>query len=156
MAMQDKPAIMQDLLNYPFWRKTDKDRVRQLGYPVPQASDSDYFERLVDLSHDLANTLKTLQHAAPQPEPPKATVYVAPVHDSLYGQRANLISELRQFGIDALPRNNDVDTQFCRGYGASFGAVFAFRSIAGCRIAYGIPCNQYLTAEVPQNHPAMA
>ena len=70
VAMEDKPAIMQDLLNYPFWRVTDKDRVRQLGYPVPQATDSDYFERLVDLSHDLA---RYLENPANQHRPARRT-----------------------------------------------------------------------------------
>ena len=91
-----KPPIIQDLLNYPFWRVTDKDRVRQLGFPVPQATDIAYYERLVDLSHDLANAIKLLRASTAEPvEAPKATVYVAPVNDSLYSQRQSVISELR-------------------------------------------------------------
>lgn len=142
---EDKPPVMQDLLNYPFWRVTDKDRVRQLGYPVPQATDSVYYERLVDLSHDLANTLKTLQTSTAQPpEPPKATVYVAPVDYPLYSQRSNLISELKQFGIAALPVANTPDPNI----DANLAQCSHFVQLLDANYTMGIPCNQHFTAEV--------
>lgn len=142
---EDKPPVMQDLLNYPFWRVTDKDRVRQLGYPVPQATDSVYYERLVDLSHDLANTLKTLQTGTAQPpEPPKATVYVAPVDYPLYSQRSNLISELKQFGIAALPAANTPDPHI----DANLAQCSHFVQLLDANYTMGIPCNQHFTAEV--------
>ena len=145
VAMQDKPAIMQDLLNYPFWRVTDKDRVRQLGFPVPQATDSDYFERLVDLSYDISATLKTLQTSAAQPaEPPKATVYIAPVDYPLYSQRSNLISELKQFGIAALPAVNTPDPHI----DANLAQCSHFVQLLDANYTMGIPCNQHFTAEV--------
>lgn len=140
----DKPPVMQDLLCFPFWRQTDKDRVRQLGYPVPQKTDADYFDRLVDLSHDLARTLKTLQ-ASPQPqEPPRPTVYVAPVPDSLYGQRQNLISELRQFGIEVLPRHNVMNSDT----DAALAKCSHFVQLLDANYSMGIPFNQHLIAEV--------
>ncbi len=142
---EDKPSVMQDLLNYPFWRVTDKDRVRQLGYPVPQATDSVYYERLVDLSHDLANTLKTLQTSTAQPpEPPKATVYVAPVDYPLYSQRSNLISELKQFGIATLPAANTPDPHI----DANLAQCSHFVQLLDANYTMGIPCNQHFTAEV--------
>jgi len=145
VAMADKPVIMQDLLNYPFWRVTDKDRVHQLGYPVPQATDTDYFERLVDLSHDLSATLKTLQAStADTLEPPKATVYVAPVDYPLYSQRSNLISELKQFGIAALPAANTHDPNI----DANLAQCSHFVQLLDAHYTMGIPCNQHLTAEV--------
>jgi hypothetical protein len=144
IAMEDKPVIMQDLLNYPFWRQTEKDRVRQLGYPVPQATDTDYFERLVDLSHDLANTLKTLQAVTPAtPAPPKATVYVAPVDYPLYSQRANLISELRQFGIEALPAGNVLDSNM----DANLAQCSHFVQLLDAHYTMGVPFNQHFIAE---------
>ncbi len=142
-SMEDKPPVMQDLLNYPFWRVTDKDRVRQLGYPVPKASDEDYFGRLVDLSHDLANTLKTLQGNPLPQEPSKATVYVAPVNDSLYSERQNLISELRQFGIDALPRSNTADANM----DVNLAQCSYFVQLLDANYTMGIPVNQHLTAD---------
>jgi hypothetical protein len=142
--LQDKPVIMQDLLNYPFWRQTDKDRVRQLGYPVPQANDSDYFERLVDLSHDLAKTLKILQATSPAtPEPPKATVYVAPVDYPLYSYRANLISELGQFGIEALPSGNELDNNM----DANLAKCSHFVQLLDAHYTMRVPFNQHFTAE---------
>ncbi|QTR49112.1 toll/interleukin-1 receptor domain-containing protein [Candidatus Thiothrix anitrata] len=145
VAMADKPVIMQDLLNYPFWRVTDKDRVRQLGFPVPQATDTDYFERLVDLSYDISATLKTLQTSTAQPaEPPKATVYVAPVDYPLYSQRSNLISELKQFGIAALPAANTPDPHI----DANLAQCSHFVQLLDANYTMGIPCNQHFTAEV--------
>ncbi len=145
VAMADKPVIMQDLLNYPFWRVTDKDRVRQLGFPVPQATDTDYFERLVDLSYDISATLKTLQTSTAQPaEPPKATVYVAPVDYPLYSQRSNLISELKQFGIAALPAANTHDPHI----DANLAQCSHFVQLLDAHYTMGIPCNQHFTAEV--------
>ncbi|QTR52133.1 toll/interleukin-1 receptor domain-containing protein [Thiothrix unzii] len=145
VAMADKPVIMQDLLNYPFWRVTDKDRVRQLGFPVPQATDTDYFERLVDLSYDIAATLKTLQTSTAQPaEPPKATVYVAPVDYPLYSHRSNLISELKQFGIAALPAANAHDLNI----DANLAQCSHFVQLLDAHYTMGIPCNQHFTAEV--------
>lgn len=104
----EKPIILQDLLTYRFWRETDEKKVRQLGYPVPQTTDSSYYDRLADLSNELASVIK-YKNSTAEKAPVKATVYVAPVNDALYEQRERLISELRQFSIDVLPRNNELD-----------------------------------------------
>lgn len=106
--IDDKPLILRDLLTYRFWRETDEKKVRQLGYPVPQTADASYYDRLADLSNELADVIK-YKNCAVEKAPVKATVYVAPVNDSLYGHRERLISELRQFSIDVLPRNNELD-----------------------------------------------
>ena len=106
--VDDKPLILKKLLTYRFWRETDERKVQQLGYPVPQATDSSYYDRLADLSNELADVIKC-KNSAVEKAPVKATVYVAPVNDSLYEQRARLISELRQFSIEVLPRNNEFD-----------------------------------------------
>ena len=48
-------------LGYRFWQKTDQDKIRKLGYPVPQPTRQDhssYFDRLFELSDDLAAKLK--------------------------------------------------------------------------------------------------
>ncbi|UJS23069.1 toll/interleukin-1 receptor domain-containing protein [Thiothrix winogradskyi] len=145
VAMLDKPVIIRDLLNYPFWRVTDKDRVRQLGFPVPQATDSAYYERLVDLSHDLANAIKSLRASTAEPiEAPKATVYVAPVNDSLYSQRQSVISELRQFGIESLPRANshkvaDMETLLTQ--------CSHFVQLLDANYTMGVPYDQHFIAD---------
>ena len=108
-----KPATIPGPLGYRFWQKTDQDKSRKLGYPVPQPTRQDhssYFDRLFDLSDDLAAKLRETQIGPSRSlAPTKATVYVAPVGDVLYEQRSNLITELRQFDIDSLPRNNALD-----------------------------------------------
>lgn len=138
---EDKPAILQDLLCYPFWRLTGKEHSLPLGYPVPQITDTAYVERLVNLSYDLASTLQTTQLAQ---EPPQATVYVAPVNDSLYSQRQSVISELRQFGIESLPRNNLLDADMDK----ALAQCSHFVQLLDANHVFGIPCNQHLIAEV--------
>jgi hypothetical protein len=145
IALADQPVIMRDLLNYPFWQVDEHDNAYQLGYPVPQVTDTVYVKRLVDLSHNLANALKALQATTPpSPEPPKPRVYVAPVPDSLYDQRTDLISELSQFGIEALPRNNAMDNNM----DAALAKCSHFVQLLDASYAYGIPCNQHFAAEV--------
>lgn len=114
IGLDKKPAVLHDLLTYPFWRKTEHDEFPQLGYPVPQPTDSAYFTELLRVAKQLAATLEGLnpvKSAAPVAAAPsftpQATIYLAPVRDELYEQRASLISELRQFSIDVLPRNNN-------------------------------------------------
>ena len=117
IALKDKPPVLHDLLTYRFWQKTDQERIKQLGYPVPLKEHEAYYDRLRDLSNDLATSLKAKQVAKPAVttqtestvQSAQATVYVAPVNDALYEQRASLISNLRQLGIAALPLNNDWD-----------------------------------------------
>lgn len=118
IALKDKPVVLHDLLTYQFWRKTDQDEFPQLGYPVPQPTDSAYFTELLRVAKQLAATLEQLKSASDVSATqittdttptftPQATIYFAPVRDELYEQRASLISELRQFSIDVLPRNNN-------------------------------------------------
>jgi hypothetical protein len=108
IEVKDKPLFIRDLVTYRFWRETDERKVRQLGYPVPQTSDSSYYDRLADLSSELATVIRN-KNSAIEKSPVMATVYVAPVIDALYEHRERLISELRQFSIDVLPRSNDLD-----------------------------------------------
>lgn len=109
LQRKEKPIVFHDLLSYCFWIKNEHGKIRRLGFPVPQVSDADYYDRLIDLSSDIAQELtsfktdiaeETLSYA------PKATIYVAPVNDALYDQRATLVSELKQFQIAVLPGKN--------------------------------------------------
>lgn len=109
----ERPKTIADLPGYWFWQKTDQDKIRRLGYPIPQPKwpdHSSYFDRLFDLADNLAAKLKETQIGQSRSlAPTKAIVYVAPVGDALYEQRSSLITELRQFDIDSLPRNNALD-----------------------------------------------
>jgi hypothetical protein len=140
IAKEKKPPILHDMLTYRFWQKTDQDKIRQLGYPIPHANDQTYYDRLADLSHDLADALK-INQASPVLAA-QATVYVAPVNDFLYTQRASLISELRQFGIDSLPRNNVVDDNLT----ATLVQCSHFVQLLDANSTMGIPVNQFSAA----------
>lgn len=154
----EKPPVLHDLLTYRFWKQTDQDKIRQLGYPVPHADDFAYFDQLADLSHHLAGSLKEKNQAdaaavvnAPTPSssasasttPALATIYVAPVNDSLYDERASLIRELGQFGIDALPRNNEMDENM----DATLAQCSHFVQLLDGNSMAGIPCKQFMKAD---------
>ena len=142
ISKEAKPLILHDLCTYPFWRETDKNNKCPLGYPVPQLKDSAYYDRLVDLATDLAAALKDREQKA-SVQAAKATIYVAPVNDSLYEQRARLISQLQQFGIDVLPRNNE-------GIGNmddTLAQCSHFVQLLDTFWTMGIPVEQYKTAE---------
>lgn len=159
IASDKKPPILRDLLTYRFWRKNDQERVRRLGFPIPQISDQAYFDELCDLSSDLVKLLLTLNPPAPTPlataipdatqlpkttaSPAAATVYVAPVNDALYEQRASLISNLAQLGIAALPLNNDWDETT---FAADMAHCSRFVQLLDAGWSYGIPVKQHALA----------
>ena len=109
IAAADKPALLHDLLTYRFWRQTEQDKVRQLGYPVPQTADTAYHDKLADLSDDLVEILRVKLEPQTEPSPPKPTVYVPTVNHALTPKREKLISEFNQFDIAVLPQDNDWD-----------------------------------------------
>lgn len=73
----------------------------------------------------------------------QAIVYVAPVNDSLYDQRVNLMSELEQFGIQALPTANkhEVDIQ------NTLKNCSHFVQLLDENYAQGIPFGQHFVAD---------
>lgn len=109
LPREEKPAAFHDLLGYSFWLKNEHNKIRKLGFPEPQKTDLEYFNRLIDLSSDVVQALANFRPeitTETQTFIPKATIYVAPVNDALYDQRANLVSELKQFQIAVLPEKN--------------------------------------------------
>ncbi|EIJ32983.1 toll/interleukin-1 receptor domain-containing protein [Thiothrix nivea] len=139
-----KPERLHDLLSYRFWQQNDRDEIHQLGYPVPQKTDAEYFNRLVNLSHHLAQSVRAAKQAAPVVEvEDKPTVYVAPVNDSLFSQRESLISELRQFGIDVLPQNNTLEGNMDR----DLARCSHFVQLLDAKWTMGIPFNQHFSAD---------
>lgn len=151
LPREEKPENLHDLLTYPFYEKTPQDRTRQLGYPTPQAHQQEYFDRIVDLSYQLADAVKKFAAESDIQSLPvltdlKATVYVAPVHDSLFDQRAKLISELQQFSIQALPAVNRHDSDM----DATLAQCSHFIQLLDDNFAMGMPCDQHLTAETAE------
>ena len=111
LKTENKPTIVQDVLGFRFWEKTGDERIRRLGYPLPQAQwreHASYFDALYNLADALADQLKQ-SPPAPHPAAAKATVYLAPVNDALHGARERLATELRQFDIASLPAGNELD-----------------------------------------------
>lgn len=109
LPREEKPAAFRDLLGYSFWFKNEQNKIRKLGFPEPQKTDLEYFNRLIDLSSDVVQALANFRPeitTEAQAFTPKATIYVAPVNDALYDQRASLVSELKQFQIAVLPEKN--------------------------------------------------
>lgn len=142
ISTENKPAVLHDSFTCQFWKQADQNKTKQLGYPVPQSSDVEYYYPLVNLSRDLATALKNRYQASPV-QAAKGTVYVAPVDYPLRDQRASLISELRQFGIDVLPRNNALDANM----DAALAQCSHFVQLLDEHWTMGVPCNQHFTAE---------
>lgn len=138
---KDIPVVLHSLLCYRLWQQTDHDKVRQMGWPVPQAEHTAYFDRLLDLANDVASALKHLKQTLPAPSV-KATVYVAPVDDALSDQREGLINELRQFGIASLPSQNRLDEQIEQ----HLTRCSHFVQLLDANYMLGIPCQQHAQA----------
>ncbi len=106
-----KPQEFGDLRGYRFFTEDPlKGRPRQLGWPQPQPGDREYYDRIIDLSYDLAEELKRLKtssEAEPQslaaaPEDRK-TVFLAEVTDDLYAMREDVKGHLVQARFKVLP-----------------------------------------------------
>ncbi|PTQ78534.1 hypothetical protein C8R26_102102 [Nitrosomonas oligotropha] len=146
LQREEKPAAFHDLLGYPFWLKNEHNKIRKLGFPEPQKTDSEYFNRLIDLASDVAQALSNFKpEIATKTETfiPKATIYVAPVNDALYDQRANLVSELRQFQIAVLPKKNALTADTA----SELDKCSHFVQLLSADRAMGIPQQQLAIAE---------
>jgi hypothetical protein len=107
---RDTPSAFDDLIGYKFWVKEfSKPVPRTLGWPLPNPQrDQDYYDRIKELSYELAEELERINDArggggeAPAPEP-KTTVYLAEATDDLDGKREKIKAYLKQSGIGVLP-----------------------------------------------------
>lgn len=144
LNQKNTPETLHDLLGYRFWWKNEQDRIRQLGFPLPNGNDQEYFDRLSDLSADLANAIKTSQSDNSQPvTAPKATIYIAPVSDALYSQREILINGLKQYGIAAVPRSNTLDNDI----EDNLAACSHFVQLLDADSMLGIPVQRFEVAQ---------
>ena len=166
LPREEKPQNLCDLLTVPFYQLTMQEHIRQLGYPFPQSNNPDhqpYFDRIFDLSHQLRDALEKFSEAQTNSNSAQANidqtdsssthttptiteqavVYVAPVNDSLYDQRISLMSELEQFGIQALPAANkhEVDIQ------NTLKSCTHFVQLLDENYAQGIPFGQHFVAD---------
>jgi hypothetical protein len=104
------PAELEDLLGYRFWVEDAQGKPpRVLGMPQPKKDDDRYWDRIADLSDDLARELGRIQAPAVRGlvrvEPPavETTVFLAEVTDDLDQQREDLKRYLKQAGLRILP-----------------------------------------------------
>ena len=107
-----RPPELAEFRGYQFWVEDRMSgRTRTLGIPRPNPEDHRYFERLVDLSHDLVHELER-QKAAPQgaastpptPADESPAVYLAEVTDDLEVRRDDVRRYLNQAGLRVLPQ----------------------------------------------------
>ncbi|EIJ36592.1 toll/interleukin-1 receptor domain-containing protein [Thiothrix nivea] len=149
LPREEQPEILHDLVSCPLYEKTPHDQIQRLGYPVPDVADREYFGRIVELSFQLEKSLRrfaqalVLKSAEPRSVETKATAYVAPVHDSLFDQRSQLVSELAQFGIQALPAANRFDREF----ESNLQRCSHFVQLLDTDFVQGLSCDQYLIAQ---------
>jgi hypothetical protein len=104
------PPEFDELIGYKFWVKEwNKPVPRTLGWPLPNPlRDQDYYDRIKELSYELAEELERIDAAQggdgqPAEQEPKTTVYLAEVTDDLEGKREKIKAYLKQSGIGVLP-----------------------------------------------------
>ena len=146
LPRETKPAITHDLTTCHLYEKRSHGKIRQLGYPIPQADNPDhakYFEKILDLSDDLSIALEKVQKSQGNGHSTTG-VYLAEANDELVELRNFLVSELKQFGIEV----HTSDTQY--------GADDIDRSLAQCDFFVqllnsssfnGIPAYQHALAQ---------
>ncbi|MGH8533404.1 MAG: toll/interleukin-1 receptor domain-containing protein, partial [Gammaproteobacteria bacterium] len=113
------PEEIRDLLGFRFWEERSKGREPRIaGEPVPQPTDSLYWDELSDLAGKLSHGLEQLRGSAPiEPgsglvpardptEAPakQAKVFLAEVSDDLYKLRKKLLGALEQAGAEVFPK----------------------------------------------------
>ncbi|MEW5804520.1 MAG: toll/interleukin-1 receptor domain-containing protein [bacterium] len=109
----ERPAEFRDLLGYRFWVEDKGCRTpRILGEPRPNPSDpksQPYYDRLNDLSHDMAEELKRIRESVESPDAERErvdtrpAVFLAEVTDDLVIQRDEVMRYLVQAGLRVLP-----------------------------------------------------
>ncbi|RKZ41624.1 MAG: hypothetical protein DRQ49_04550 [Gammaproteobacteria bacterium] len=114
MEIDERPEGLKDLLGYKFWLRDDTGRIHTLATPQPHPEEREYYQRLDDLAHQLADKLKALKKEAKTidkpPEvltnseiSPKNTVFIAKVTADLEERRNEVIRYLDQQGMHILP-----------------------------------------------------
>jgi hypothetical protein len=107
-----RPPEFSELLGYRFWVQDREDSPpRILGFPEPNPDDIRYYDKLNELSTELAKELQNLKDTAdrgsqhpPPPKPEKAPiVFLAETTDDLDPVRDDVKRYLDQAGVTVLP-----------------------------------------------------
>jgi len=108
-VVEEKPAGLDDLLGYKFWLLDDYGNPRILALPKPNPEEYQYYQKLDDLSRQLANQLKILkQEYGNKPVSnttitSEKTIFLAEVTQDLEEQRQDIKRYLEQQGLQILP-----------------------------------------------------
>ena len=137
------PEEIRDLLGFRFWEERGKGKEPRIaGEPVPQPTDSLYWDELSDLAGKLSHGLEQLRGSAPieassglvQPRDPtdapakRAKVFLAEVSDDLYKARKKLLGALEQAGAEVFPKAPYPDTavEYEQALGRDLGGCSLF------------------------------
>ncbi|MDM8548776.1 toll/interleukin-1 receptor domain-containing protein [Desulfobacterales bacterium HSG2] len=99
----------KDILGYRFWVQEGKKAPRTLGFPMPNPKDPNdkpYYDRLNDLSNDMAKELKCLKSLADTPTDKPGTrpaVFLAEVPENLFTEHDEVKRYIDQAGFKVLP-----------------------------------------------------
>ncbi len=106
----ERPPELEEFIGYKFWEEETKGRApRILGLPRPNPDQPEYYNRVIDLGHDLVAGLKELKRAAQGPREdagdgePRQAVFLADVTDDLESIRDATRRYLDQAGIQVIP-----------------------------------------------------
>jgi hypothetical protein len=125
------PAELADLIGYPFWIQEQEGKApRRLGVPVPTPVETEYYNRVNQLGHELSQELKRLRAAAEgaSSEPEGPTIFLAEVTDDLETRREEVRRYLSQAGLNILPQ-----TYYPRDDPAAFAQAMT-ADLARCKV----------------------
>ena len=106
VAREEHPPELEDLLGYEFYKlDPETNKVRELDEIFGPEAQREFWLRLDDLAHDLADTLKILNEAEERPitNQPPATVYLAMTTSELKEEWLAIKRDLEQHDHEVLP-----------------------------------------------------
>lgn len=111
VEQSERPPELTELIGYRFWVAAEREghAPRILGVPKPNPNDERYYDKLTDLSYDLANELRALKASSEMPAiraeiaDNRPKVFLAQVTDDLDSLREEVSRYLDQAGVRVLP-----------------------------------------------------
>jgi TIR domain len=148
-----------DLLGYPLFTKNrPDDPPRKLGYPLPVPGildDRPYYERLVDLTKDIEQKLRSMTNAGSNDSvkvstQPKVSIFLAETTPDLQDRCLNVLRHLEQMNIGVLP------AQHYERSVADFSKSME-RDLARCRLFVQLlgPYSSYKTPDLPTGYEGL-
>ena len=148
------PAELADLIGYPFWVQEQEGKApRTLGVPVPTPTETEYYNRVNQLGHELSQELKRLRAGGGDTTPGHSgpTVFLAEATDDLETRREEVRRYLSQAGLDVLPQTyypRDDAGLFAQAMNADLAKCKVFVQLLGAFPGRKQPA-------VPKGYPAL-